>query len=132
MNCRLDENMRQRAVKKEKQPLKGPREPVNKTARDQDPRNCEQRRAMPTVGEIYRATRGSTTRGEERNTVLQVRKLDNKFAQDESNVIINTDQKGSCLSPRQRISQTRMKPISRRSRTVWFGQSETNVLCPVL
>ena len=44
------------------------------------------------------------------------RQLDNKFDQDESNVIINTDQKGSCPSPRQKISETRMKPISRRSR----------------
>ena len=44
------------------------------------------------------------------------RQLDNKFDLDESNVIINTDQKGSCLSSRQRISETRMKPISRRSR----------------
>ena len=43
-------------------------------------------------------------------------KWDNKFDQDESNVIINTDQKGSCLSPRQRISETRMKPISQGSK----------------
>ena len=52
----------------------GTREPVNKTARDRDPRTCEQRRAVPTAGEVYKATRGSTTRGEERNTVLQVSK----------------------------------------------------------
>ena len=37
------------------------------------------------------------------------RQLDNKFDWDESNVIINTDQKGSCLSPRQKISEMRMK-----------------------
>ena len=52
----------------------GTPEPVNKTARDRDPRTREQRRAMPTAGEVYKATRGSTTRGEERNTVLRVRK----------------------------------------------------------
>ena len=28
-----------------------------------------------------------------------------KFDQDESNMIVNTDQKGNCLSPRQRISE---------------------------
>ena len=33
---------------------------------------------------------------------------DNKSAQDESNVIINTDQKGSCLSQRQRISESKI------------------------
>ena len=44
------------------------------TARDRDPRTREQRRAVPTAGEVYKATRGSTTRGEERNTVLQVSK----------------------------------------------------------
>ena len=42
--------------------------------------------------------------------------MDNKFDQDESNVLINTDKKGSCPSPRQKISETRMMPISRRSR----------------
>ena len=47
----------------------GTREPVNR-----DPRTREQRRAVPTAGEVYKATRGSTTRGEERNTVLQVSK----------------------------------------------------------
>ena len=38
----------------------GTREPVNKEEQ------------WPTAGEVYKATRGSTTRGEERNTVRQV------------------------------------------------------------
>ena len=42
----------------------------------------------------------------------------NKSAQDESNVIINTDQKGICLSPRQRISGPRSEKTSRRNKTV--------------
>ena len=60
--------------REERETREGTPESVNKTARDRDPRTREQRRAMPTAGEVYKATRGSTTRGEERNTVLQVRK----------------------------------------------------------
>ena len=60
-------------VKKEKQP--GTRE---QNSQGRDPRTREQRRAKPTAGEVYNETRGETrgsiTRGEERNTVLQVRK----------------------------------------------------------
>ena len=51
---------------------------------------------------------------------------DNKSVQDESNVIINTDQKGSCLSPRQRISEMKEEADQSKIETVWFGQSETN------
>ena len=98
----------------------GTREPVNKTARDRDPRTREQRRAMPTAGEVF-ATQHVETRHVEKNGTQcfksgSQRQLDDKFDQDESNVIINTDQEGSCLSPRQRISDTRMKSISPRSK----------------
>ena len=100
------------AVKKEKQPGKGTRE---QNSQGRDPRTREQNsqgkgpenplnkeeQSQPQV-KFYNATRGSTTRGEERNTVLQVRKQRQVGQQvlttNESNVIINTDQKGSCLS----------------------------------
>ena len=99
----------------------GTREPVNKTARDRDPRTREQRRAMPTAGEVFETQHVETRHVEKNGTQCfksgSQRQLDNKFDQDESNVIINTDQKGSCLSPRQRISETRIKkPISQRSK----------------
>ena len=45
-----------------------------RNSQGREPRTREQRRAVPTAGEVYNATRESTTRGEERNTVLQVRK----------------------------------------------------------
>ena len=98
----------------------GTREPVNKTARDRDPRTREQRRAMPTTSKVLQSNmwKYNTWRRTEHSASSQEAndKWDNKFDQDESNVIINTDQKGSCLSPRQRISETRMKPISQRSK----------------
>ena len=44
--------------------------------------------------------------------------MDNKFDRGESNVIINTDHEGSCLSPRQKISETRMKADQSKIETV--------------
>ena len=87
------------AVKKEKQPGKGPENPLT-NSQGMDPRTREQRRAMPTAGEVYKANtwKYNTWRRTEHSASSQ----DKKFDQDESNVIINTDQKGSCLSPRQK------------------------------
>ena len=88
----------------------GTREPVNKEEQ------CQQQ------AKFYKATRNTwkynTWRRTEHSASSQEAndKWDNKFDQDEPNVIGNTDQKGSCLSSTQRISDTRMKPISRRSR----------------
>ena len=107
-------------MKKEKQPGKGPENPSSKTARDRDRRTREQRRAVPTAGQVLQRNtwKRNTWRRTEHSASSQEAydNWDNKSARDESNVIICTDQKGSCLSPRQRISETRMKPISRRSR----------------
>ena len=97
----------------------GTPESVNKTARDRDPRTREQRRAMPTAGEVYKEhveVQHVEKNGTQCFKSGSLRQLDNKFDQDESNVIINTDQTGSCLSSRQRISETRMKRISQRSK----------------
>ena len=72
---------------------------------------------------VYKATRGSATRGEERNTVLQVRKqrqLD-KFAQDDSNVIINTDQKGKLSQSEAEYFRDEDEADQSKIETVWFG-----------
>ena len=94
-------------VKKEKQPGIGIREPVNKEEQ------CQQQvKITKQHVEVQHVEKNGTQCFKSGSQ----RQLDNKFDQDESNVIINTDQKGSCLSPRQRISETRMKPISQRSK----------------
>ena len=105
------------AVKKEKQPGEGTREPVKqKQPGTGTPEPVNKEEQCQTAGEVLQSNTWKYNTCQEAND-----NWDNKFAQDESNVIINTDQKGSCLSPRQRISETTMKPMSRRSRTVWFG-----------
>ena len=90
---------------------------MNKKARDRTPEPVNKEEQCQL--QVKFTTQHVETRRVEKNGTLcfksgSQRQLDNKFDQDESNVIINTDQKGSCLSPRQRISETRMKPISQR------------------
>ena len=111
-----------------------PRTREAKTDRDQDPRTREQRRAMPTASEVLQSNmwKYNTWRRTEHNASSQEAndKWDNKFDQDKSNVIINTDQNGCCLGSRQRISETRMKPISRRSKPC--GLVYMKRMCPAL
>ena len=95
-----------------KQPGTGTPESVNKEEQCQQQAKFLQRNTWKR--DTWRITEHNASNQEANDN------WDNKFEQDESNVIINTDQKGSCLSPRQRISETRMKPISRRSRP-WLG-----------
>ena len=97
----------------------GTREPVNKTARDRDPEPVnkgEQCQQQVKFAKQHVEVQHVEKNGTQCFKSASQRQLDNKFDRDESNVIINTDQKGSCPSPRQKISETRMKPISRRSR----------------
>ena len=66
------------------------------TARDRDPRTREQRRAVPTAGEVF-AKQHVETRHVEKNGTQCFKSgsndnWENKSAQDESNVIINTDE----------------------------------------
>ena len=74
-----------------------------------DPRTCDQRRAKPAAGEQHAEKHVEGQRVEKNGTQCfksgSNDKRNNKFDQDESNVIVNTDQKGSCLSPRRRISE---------------------------
>ena len=82
----------------------GNREPVNETARE-GTREPVSKRAKPTAGEQHAEKHVEVQHMEKNGTQCfksgSNDKWDNKFDQDESNVIINTDQKGSCLSPRQ-------------------------------
>ena len=99
----------------------GTREPVNKTAREGTPEPREQKkRAMPTAGEQHVKKRVEV------NDKVWEKNL-NVSAEDKSNVIINMNLQGNCLSPRQRISEMRMRPISRRSRS--YEMCEILVSC---
>ena len=89
------------AVKKEKQPGTGTREPVNKRKSNANSRLSFTKQHV----EVQHVEKNGTQCFKSGSQ----RQLDNKFDRDESNVIINTDQKGSCLSPRQKISEMRMK-----------------------
>ena len=107
----------------------GTREPVNKIAREgtREPVNKEEQSQQQVK---------FTTQHVEKNGTQCFKsgsndKWDNKFDQDESNVIINTDQKGSCLSPRPRMSETRMKPISRGSKPCGLDNLKRTCEIPV-
>ena len=88
----------------------GTREPVKQNSQGPGPRTREQRRAKPTAGEQHAEKRVEV------NDKVWEKNL-NVSAQDKSNVIINMNLQGKCLSPRQRISEMRMRSISRRSRS---------------
>ena len=89
----------------------GTREPVNKTAREgtREPVNKEEQSQQQASNtrrkhvEVQHVEKNGTQCFKSGSND----KWDNnnKFDQDESNMIINTDQKGNCLSPRQRISE---------------------------
>ena len=85
---------------KQKQPGTGTPEPVNKEERCQQQAKFLQRNMWKC--NTWRRTEHSASSQEANDN------WDNKFAQDESSVIINTDQNKSCLSPRQRISETKI------------------------
>ena len=117
--CQMD-------VKKDKTAMDGTPEPVNK-------------RAQPTASEVFQRNtwkRDTWRRTEHSASSREANDdWDNKSSQDKSNVIINTDQKGSCLSPKQKISETRMRPTNRRSRPCGLDdlkQMCERSLCPVL
>ena len=93
-----------------KQPGTGTPEPVNKEKQCQQQAKFLQRNTWKR--DTWRRTEHSASSQEANDN------WDNKSAQDESNVIINTDQRGSCLSPRQKISETRS--VEDRDRMVWI------------
>ena len=64
------------------------------TARDRDPRTREQKKSSANS---RRATRGETRASQRRSLEKNL----NLSAQDQSNLIMDTNQQGSCLSPRQ-------------------------------
>ena len=103
----------------------GTREPVNKTARDRDPRTREQRKAVPTAGEVF-ATQHVETRHVEKNGTQcfksgSQRQLVNKIDQCESNVIINTDQKGKLSQSEAENFRDEDETDQSKIETVWFG-----------
>ena len=92
-----------------------------RNSQGRDPRTREQRRAKPTAGEQHAEKHVEVQHVEKNGTQCfksgSNDKWDNKFDQDESNVIINTDQKGSCLSPRQKILRAEsIGPVNTESR----------------
>ena len=93
---------------------------VKKEKQSGNPRTLEQRRAVPTAGEIYNAARGSTTRGEEWNTVLQVRKPTTSGTTSD---LINRE----AVSVRTENFRDEDESDQVKIETVWFRQSEMNV-----
>ena len=91
-----------------------PRTREAKTARDRDPRTRETKKSSANSRlKVTTATRGkcNTWRRTEHSASSQEAN-DNwttSLTGTSQSWIINTDQKGSCLSPRQRISETRLK-----------------------
>ena len=99
----------------------GTREPLNKEEQCQQQAKFLQRNTWKQ--DTWRRTEHSASSQEANDN------WDNKFAQDD--VIINTDQKGRCLSQRQRISEMRMRPASRRSEPCGLGNLKRMCEIPV-
>ena len=96
-NGREESEGRDPRTREAKQPGTGTPEPVNKEEQCQQQAKFLQRNTWKY--NTWRRTEHSASSQEANDN------WDNKFALDD--VIINTDQKRSCLSPRQRISEMR-------------------------
>ena len=88
------------AVKKDKTAREGTREPVNKEEQSQQQASNTREKHVEVQHVEKNGTQcfksGSNDKWDNNNK---------KFDQDESNMIVNTDQKGNCFNPMQRISE---------------------------